>query len=173
MLDFLPKRIRDKIVFAPCPVPRLKGDCWLWTASKHWRGYGWIGIDGRNRYSHIVVFLLAGGSIPEGKQLDHLCRVTSCCNPNHLEAVTGRMNTLRGVGPSAQNSRKTHCIKGHNLEGCRIRKNKRGGESRICRICHREERARHYAENVEQMRAYDRAWKLKKKQMASSPNLHR
>lgn len=60
-------------------------------------------------YEHFV------GPVPPGLVLDHLCRNTSCANPEHLEPVTPRENTLRGFGPTAVNAAKTHCDRGHPL----------------------------------------------------------
>jgi hypothetical protein len=38
------------------------------------------------------------GPIPEGHQLDHLCRQPACVNPAHLEPVTQTENIRRGAG---------------------------------------------------------------------------
>jgi len=92
-------------------------DCWLWTAGLTGSGYGafcWR-LDERVVYfpSHRLAYELVKGPIPDGLHLDHLCRVPACVNPDHLEAVTVRENTLRGVGPSARAAVATHCIHGH------------------------------------------------------------
>ena len=50
----------------------------------------------RNRYfAHRVAYELTYGRIPEGKEVDHLCRNKACVNPSHLEAVSHRENMLR------------------------------------------------------------------------------
>lgn len=85
--------------------------CWRWTASIDAYGYGRI----TNRPAHRVSYEVHVGPIPDGLQLDHLCRVRSCVNPNHLEPVTLYENLMRSEGPSAINSRKTHCKRGHPL----------------------------------------------------------
>src|SRR5437879_5230388 len=103
MLEFLPERIRNKIRFLPCPIPELKGDCWIWIGAKISTGYGYTSWEGKSRRVHIVAFLLSGKTIPKGYHLDHLCRVTSCCNQDHLQAVTCRTNVLRGEGLPAIN----------------------------------------------------------------------
>jgi hypothetical protein len=36
------------------------------------------------------------GPVPEGMELDHLCRVRHCVNPSHLEVVTHSVNVIRG-----------------------------------------------------------------------------
>lgn len=68
------------------------GGCWLWTGSQDGKGYG---KTGRGRI-HRIVYEELVGPIPDGLQLDHLCRVRNCVNPAHLEPVTGRENVRRG-----------------------------------------------------------------------------
>lgn len=83
--------------------------CWEWVGGRSSNGYGrW-----RQRFAHRVVFILSGRVIPEGLELDHLCRNTLCVNPDHLEPVAPRENKRRGVGWSGVNARKTHCPRGH------------------------------------------------------------
>lgn len=95
-------------------------------------------IGGRNRFthSHRFAYELLVGPVPEGMQLDHLCRNRWCCNPEHLELVTPRENTLRGVGPSAVNAVKTHCKNGHEFTPENTRVDQRTGE-RGCWTCRR------------------------------------
>lgn len=73
------------------------------------------------------------GPIPEGMDLDHTCRNRGCVNPEHLEPVTTQVNTLRGIGPTAENARKTHCKHGHPLEGDNLYVDPEG--KRKCRAC--------------------------------------
>lgn len=88
--------------------------CWEWTGGKS-RGYGkFHAHTGRwtnNQSTHIILYEMRNGAVPVGKVLDHLCRNVACCNPAHLEAVTTRENTMRGVGPAPVNAAKTHCQK--------------------------------------------------------------
>ena len=86
--------------------------CWLWTGAKA-RGYGRFCIKGRKAYAHRVAYELLVGPIPARLTLDHLCRVRACIKPEHLEPITMRDNILRGVGIAAQESRRTHCPRGH------------------------------------------------------------
>ena len=65
--------------------------------------------------AHRVAYELTNGPIPDGLELDHLCRVRHCVNPSHIEAVTHRENTLRGTGPIPHRARQSHCKHGHEF----------------------------------------------------------
>lgn len=118
--------------------------CWIWRGSLTSEGYGQVKRDRRNLLVHRLIYERVVGPIPDGRYLDHLCRVRSCCNPEHLEPVTNKENVLRGVGPSAKNAVKTHCKHGHEFtaENTHVRPN----GDRMCRACSREgqRRARSY-----------------------------
>jgi hypothetical protein len=109
--------------------------CWLWTAAKNDQGYGHIKVsDGEWAYAHRLAYELLVGPIPEGLELDHLCRVRNCLNPAHLEPVTGRENVLRSTSPTAINARKTHCPRGHEYSAENTYYTPREGH-RQCRAC--------------------------------------
>lgn len=112
--------------------------CWEWKGPKDAKGYGllWDTPGKRSRRVHQVVYDIYIGEMPEGMQVDHLCRNKSCANPAHLEAVTPRENTLRGDGPTAQNARKTHCPQGHEYSEENTRITPAGW--RMCLTCERE-----------------------------------
>jgi hypothetical protein len=105
--------------------------CWLWTAAKFKKdGYGMFYVKNNKIIaSHIWSWTTLNGPVPDGLELDHLCRVRHCVNPDHLEPVTHHENVLRSESPTAKNARKTHCNKGHS--NWRVRKN----GSRECITC--------------------------------------
>jgi hypothetical protein len=95
-----------------------------------------LGIKHTTR-AHCVVYILSGHVIPEGKQLDHLCDVTLCVNPKHLEPVTVRENVLRGDTLTARNLAKTHCKQGHEFTPQNTYWQAKGTQ-RQCRTCRSE-----------------------------------
>ena len=72
--------------------------CWIWQGYSDKDGYGTIGIKNKVKKAHRVYYEKYIGPIPEGLQLDHLCRNPSCVNPKHLEPVSAAENTRRGKG---------------------------------------------------------------------------
>lgn len=107
--------------------------CWLWTKLLHDQGYARGSMDGRHGYIHRLVYEILVGPIPAGMQLDHLCRVRHCVNPDHLEVVDQRTNILRGTSPSANHVRKTHCPANHPYAGRNLIVDHKG--RRKCREC--------------------------------------
>lgn len=88
-------------------------DCWRWVGRQSANGYGQLWDEGKTVLAHRATYELLVGPIPEGLQLDHLCRVRDCVNPDHLEPVTSRENTTRGFGACGVNARKAECANGH------------------------------------------------------------
>jgi len=117
------------------PKVKKTDDCWLWTAGLDSNGYGLFRLDERRLGAHVVSYGLLVGPIPDGLELDHLCRNRTCVNPEHLEPVTSKVNWERGESITAINARKTHCIHGHEftIENTYVW---RGG--RKCKICSKE-----------------------------------
>lgn len=152
----LPERIRAKIDFG---VP---GGCWRWRA-RCLRGYGQVWWEGRSALAHRVVYEILAGIIPDGLELDHLCRNPGCVNPAHLEPVTGQENVRRSNAPAvaralvqARNATtstgsvygdfhaaKTHCPQGHAYAGDNLYRSPSG--RRECRTCARSRGAAHRA----------------------------
>lgn len=73
------------------------GECWLWTAAKR-NSYGVFSIDGRLYSAHRVSLLIAGVDIPDGLDVDHICRDRSCVNPKHLRTATRKQNKENAGG---------------------------------------------------------------------------
>jgi len=109
-----------------------KSGCWAWTGSILGNGYGRIWHKNKAKLVHRFSYEWHVGPIPPSLQIDHLCRNRACCNPAHLEAVTGRVNVLRGNTITAANSVKTHCKRGHELAGANVYLN---AGHRVCREC--------------------------------------
>ena len=108
--------------------------CWVWLAGRQSAGYGLFYLDGSPKVAHRVAYEITVGPIPDGMQLDHLCRVRACVNPGHLEPVSNRENALRGVGPTAVNAAKTSCVRGHGFTPENTRISPSSGK-RTCRTC--------------------------------------
>lgn len=111
-----------------------KTHCWEWLGRKDRQGYGRFNANGKCHSAHRSSYELFIGRIDKGLEIDHLCRVTGCINPEHLEAVTKKENTLRGISFAAINSRKTKCPKGHPLSGDNLKFRTYGRE---CKTCHK------------------------------------
>lgn len=142
LTDKLIKRIRQ-------------GDgCWEWLGTVNNEGYGSFTLypngkqGGRDtRTAHRLVYETFVGPIPEGMTLDHLCHTADgdcaggptcahrrCVKPTHLAPTPFTDNVLRGVGPTAVNARKTHCIHGHPFDQANTYIRPATG-NRDCRVC--------------------------------------
>ena len=114
----------------------LENECWVWKGPQTPNGYGKhkVGPGKRERVIHRILWEHHKDQpIPEGLELDHLCRNRLCCNPDHFEAVTGSVNTFR---QDHANRAKTHCPKGHEYTEETTRKTPDG--KRVCKICDRD-----------------------------------
>ena len=131
-----PQQAFDLHVNRNGPVSEFRpdlGPCWKWAHHIQNKGYGVIAYQGGTRLAHVFSWELVNGPVPEGLELDHLCRVRDCCNPSHLEPVTHRENMLRSLAPVFVAHRSGKCIRGHLMtpENSQVRKNGR----RYCRAC--------------------------------------
>ncbi len=124
------------------------------------QGYLRVTVGGKQCREHRVAWEAQHGPIPKGLQLDHLCRNRACVNVEHMELVTSRENTLRGIGPTAKNSRKQQCKNGHSLQGDNLTLN---GGHRVCKICHRAHSMTYRAKNREAINAKELARHHRKK----------
>lgn len=131
--DALPEKIKART--------KVTDSCWIWTGAKNGRGYGVLKFCGERKWrmAHRVTFELLKSKIPAGLVIDHLCRNTSCVNPEHLEAVSQKVNVLRGTSPVAKGARKMKCKHGHKYtpENTRMFRRRDGREYRRCVLCRR------------------------------------
>lgn len=116
--------------------------CWIWSGPCDSDGYGKVTWSGRFRRAHRVAYELSIGPIPEGLQLDHLCRDPGCVNPAHLEPVTHQENMRRGLHGGLT----THCPAGHPYDETNTYRPP-GTNQQRCRTCLREHSAR-YRERI-------------------------
>lgn len=110
----------------------MAGDCWIWTGAHIPQGYGVFRLTSqKTAVAHRVAYELLVGPIPEGAQLDHLCRRRDCVNPDHLEPVTGSENVQRGL-TSKRVRMKAVCKYGHPFTP---ENTGTWGGKRYCRTC--------------------------------------
>lgn len=112
-------------------------NCWLWLGAIA-RGYGVYSVKSKPVKAHRFLWEKVNGPIPYGLVLDHLCRVRSCVNPEHLRIATQRENILCGTGKSAKNAIKTHCSKGHEFTSQNTFRPPGRPNTRQCKVCSRE-----------------------------------
>lgn len=118
---------------APTHGP-LESECLVGTYALDRWGYVKIKVKGKRVYGHRLAYQHFIGPIPEGLQIDHLCRNRACCNPAHLEAVTPRENVRRSLSYKGPRATRTTCIHGHTLEDAYVYP---GTERLQCRHCQR------------------------------------
>jgi hypothetical protein len=127
------------------------GDCWLWIGSVSDRGYGNVTYKGKSYKAHRLAYHFYKEDLIPGLEIDHLCKVKNCVNPDHLEQVTKQENMRRSDCVSAVNRRKTRCKRGHDFNSDNTYTHKSG--KRSCRLCRNEDGKKLYYRNHEQIRA--------------------
>jgi hypothetical protein len=145
----------------PAPTPEEKAEqffskfkplpsgCWEWIANKAPSGYGQFRKNThKNMRAHRFSYEFFRGPIPDGLVIDHLCLKKDCVNPCHLEVVTVKENTLRGIAVNGHiNAMKTHCKQGHEYTPENTLKkinNRNGSIGRGCRACRDKSNAARY-----------------------------
>ena len=113
--------------------------CWIFNGSRNPVGYGRInrGVHEGVALTHRVMFESFRTEIPKELVLDHLCRVTSCCNPWHVEPVSQAVNIRRSPLIGKTRPLPTHCPEMHPYVGANIYRNAKGHTS--CRKCMTQE----------------------------------
>jgi hypothetical protein len=102
--------------------------CWIWQGAPHRNGYGYVQRTPERELAHRWFYERLVGPIPEGRHLDHLCRVRLCVNPGHLEPVTQAENNRRAM---AVRDLRSVCRNGHEAtpgERCQLCKRDRSRE---------------------------------------------
>lgn len=125
--------------FSRKPYYRVEpSGCWTWLREIDTKGYGMYRFQGNEPYvkrAHRWVYEQHRGPIPTGLELDHLCRVKACVNPDHLEPVTHAENVRRAMT-------RTECRRGHPFTPENELWRKHG---RTCRTCFQAANRRYYA----------------------------
>jgi len=123
------------------PLASATGECWVWATVREGDYAKFLWKFGRWESAHRVAYKDFGHKIPEGFEVDHLCRNPRCVKPTHLEAVTRDVNVQRGL--AANHSGK--CPKDHDLtpENTRIQMS-RGKERKVCATCDKARKRNNY-----------------------------
>ncbi len=143
--------------------------CWIWQGTKFQSsGYGRLKVGGREYVAHRFVYEALKGLVPAGRQLDHLCRVRACVNPDHLEPVTARENQKRGTSPISYLIDAVECREGHPFSGNNLFVRRDG--RRLCRTCkNRGQRQRAKTEIYREKHAdYERNRRRKVKELTDA-----
>jgi len=83
-------RIMEKVII-------LQNGCWIYTGKLTSKGYPHVRDDkGKMKFAYRIVFEHHKGPVPDGFELDHLCKRRACCNPEHFETLSHRENIIRG-----------------------------------------------------------------------------
>lgn len=133
-----------------------ENNCWLFRGKRGKYGCLRVTTSANDApiHTHRFSYETYKGLIPQGYHIDHLCCEKSCCNPDHLEAVTAKENTIRAWKKGlcapvpiersaawlargrevAANKRRamTHCKRGHEFND---ENTYRKGNWRTCRAC--------------------------------------
>lgn len=142
--DIIKQRILEKVSMEP-----MSG-CWIWLGATSVKEYALMWDGDRVSQAHRLSYMVFRGPIPHGLVTDHLCRVHCCVNPDHLEPVTSKVNTNRGLTGKTQKAKdatrrnaakssqmqaaREFCKNGHSFAEHGIPR----GTTRRCMACERD-----------------------------------
>lgn len=126
-MPFIP---RDAAYIENRSIPEPNSGCWLWTAGLDPTGYGKMLFQGKCSTASRASFIIHGGVVPQGYEVDHICHTRACVNPEHLRVLTRSQNRALVRIPGGRNRASGHCWRGH------IRVQTRSGG--YCPVCSRE-----------------------------------
>lgn len=72
----------------------LDSGCHIWQGCRTRGGYGQFRLGDDVVYAHRFAYEQAFGAIAPDLQCDHICNVTLCVNPLHLQCVTQEQNLM-------------------------------------------------------------------------------
>ncbi len=84
--------------------------------------------------AHTVAWEAANGPVPDGMELDHLCRRRNCTALHHLELVTRGQNEMRKSWK--RRATRKACPRGHDMATNRVVIQETSGV--VCRSCNQE-----------------------------------
>ena len=140
--------MKDGSVYLTARSAMTRSGCIEWTGSRTRGGYGTMNFGGLKTTAHRFAYMLRHGAIPDGYEIDHLCKNTLCVNPDHLDAVTHLENVRRSDVAGA-----THCKHGHEFTESNTYMKANG--CRSCRTCNAERQRTARVKFPERYRSYD------------------
>lgn len=126
----MPKFVTDEEMVKR--IIKLDNGCWRYPNKLRPDGYVQHIRSGKVCLAHRTIYTILKGTIPDGLDLDHLCRNRYCCNPSHLEPVTRIENVRRGNAGKIKRET-THCPSGHPYDDKNTCLDKYG--YRMCKTC--------------------------------------
>jgi len=138
-IEELPDRFWNKI--------EKTDSCWLWKGSL-WDGYGRYAINRKLYLVHRMAYAVLKQKLGDNTQIDHLCRVKTCVNPDHLEEVSKKENIRRGIS-RVYNTDLSLCPRGHEYD---VEKpSKAGTLIKYCTTCRKEKYLERKQKKAEQL----------------------
>jgi hypothetical protein len=98
--------------------------CWKWAGYHRADGYITFSIGSKKHRAHRIAYEIFVGEIPEGLEIDHICKNRGCVNPEHLRAVTHLQN-MQNIDPYDNHQDKDHNFTPYNWK-----------QGKVCRICY-------------------------------------